>query len=134
MKLITEPQRERMLANGKANAETFGESDCYPVVKLFTPDANATWLLSELDPENDDLAFGLCDLGYPELGWVSLSELASVRGAFGLPVERDLHFDPAYRMSVYAKAARRAGCIVTDDRRLEEAKAALAAEMAGGVA
>ncbi len=134
MKLITETQREQMLANGKANAQFCGGIDFNPVVKLFTPDANATWLLTELDPENDDLAFGLCDLGYPELGWVSLSKLASVRGTFGLPVERDLHFDGEYALSVYAKAARRAGCIVTDDRRLEEAKAALDAETAGGVA
>ena len=39
-------------------------------MKLFTPDANATWLLTELDPVEPDRAFGLCDLGlgYPELG------------------------------------------------------------------
>ena len=41
-----------------------------PVVKLFTPDVNATWLLTELDPEDPDISFGLCDLGVgcPELG------------------------------------------------------------------
>ena len=50
-----------------------------PVVKLFTPDASATWLLTELDPADPDLAFGLCDLGLgcPELGYVRLSELES---------------------------------------------------------
>ncbi|WP_409017724.1 DUF2958 domain-containing protein [Dyadobacter sp. CY323] len=37
-----------------------------PAVKLFI--ANATWLLSEINPLYDDIAFGLCDLGvgYPE--------------------------------------------------------------------
>lgn len=52
------------------------------MVKLFTPDAGATWLLTEIDPDDDDHAFGLCDLGLgmPELGWVSLQELAAVRG------------------------------------------------------
>jgi Protein of unknown function (DUF2958) len=51
-----------------------------PVVKLFTADGNATWLLSELNPDID-LAFGLCDLvlGEPELGYVSLVELAAAR-------------------------------------------------------
>jgi hypothetical protein len=40
------------------------------VVKLFTPDAGATWLLSEVDPDDVHRAFGLCDLGMdgPELG------------------------------------------------------------------
>jgi Protein of unknown function (DUF2958) len=34
--------------------------DFKPVVKLFTPDARCTWLLTELGL--DDIAFGLCDL------------------------------------------------------------------------
>jgi integrase len=44
----------------------------------------------ELD--SDGLAFGLCDLGMgePELGYVSLTELRTVRGKLGLPIERDL--------------------------------------------
>jgi Protein of unknown function (DUF2958) len=37
--------------------------DFKPVVKLFTPDAQCTWLLTELD---DGLLFGLCDLGKGE--------------------------------------------------------------------
>lgn len=73
MKLITKEQQSKMLDQGRANAERAGGIDFPPVVKLFTPDANATWLLTEIDPENPDLAFGLCDLGHPELGWVSLA-------------------------------------------------------------
>jgi Protein of unknown function (DUF2958) len=62
--------------------------DFKPVVKLFTPDAQCTWLLTELDPDGG-LAFGLCDLGMgcPELGYISLAELSSVRGKLGLPVD-----------------------------------------------
>ena len=84
-------------------------------MKLFTPDAGATWLLTELDPSDPDRAFGLCDLGlgFPELGYVSLVELAAVRGRFGLPVERDLHFTADRPLSDYADAARRRGRIVT---------------------
>lgn len=60
--LITPAQRREMLANGACRAA--GEDvDPLPVVALFTPDAQATWLLSELDPEEPDFAFGLCDLG-----------------------------------------------------------------------
>ena len=84
-----------------------------PVAKLFTPDAGATWLLTELDPADPDRAFGLCDLGlgYPELGWVSLAEIASVRGRLGLAVERDLHIVADRPLSAYAEAAQGAGRI-----------------------
>ena len=57
-----------------------------------------------------DILFGLCDLGFgcPELGYVSLRELESVKGRFGLGIERDLHFKARYPLSVYAEAARQA--------------------------
>lgn len=108
--LIPNELRERLLANGARSAA--GEDiDPVPVVKLFTPDANATWLLTELDPENTPLAFGLCclGLGSPELGFVSLEEIASVRGPMGLPVERDEHYRETRSISVLAELARRAG-------------------------
>ena len=65
------------------------------MVKFFTPDAQATWYITEGEPEGDDwLFFGLCDLGlgFPELGYVLLSELTEIRGRFGLPIERDRHY------------------------------------------
>ena len=109
---------DKLTANGRANKARIeaGEEtiDHLPVVKLFTPDAGATWLLTEIDPDLPDLAFGLCDLGlgYPELGSVSLSELKALRGKLGLPVERDLHFRAKARISVYADEARIAGGIL----------------------
>lgn len=116
MKLLTDEQRDRLLANGRLRLSVAAERpeceiDFFPVVKLFTPDAGCTWLLTELDPEDGDTAFGLCDLGMgcPELGYVSLAELASVRGRLGLPVERDLHFAPRYSIGEYAARARLEG-------------------------
>ena len=93
MNLITETLRAQLLANGRQSLDN-DDFDPPPVVKLFTPDAGATWLLTEIDPDDHDHAFGLCDLGqgFPELGYVSLAELQSVRGRLGLPIERDLHF------------------------------------------
>lgn len=113
MKLITAEQRERMLANGRESAER-SDTDHRPVIKLFTSDAQCTWLLSELDPEDPDIAFGLCDLGmgHPELGSVRISEIESVRGTLGLKVERDRHFEADQPISAYADAARKAGHIV----------------------
>ncbi len=106
--LITKPQKQRLLANGISSNEAQGEIDHLPVVKLFTPDAGCTWLLSEIDPENPDIAFGLCDLGlgFPELGYVCLSEIHALRGKLGLPVERDRHFTPTKTLSKYADDAR----------------------------
>ena len=48
----------------------------------------------------------------PEIGWVSLGELATVSGALGLPIERDLSFRAEKRLSAYARDARLAGRIV----------------------
>ena len=111
--LITDEQRVVLLANGRESLEN-PDFDPAPVVKLFTPDAGATWLLTEIDPDDHDHAFGLCDLGLgmPEIGWVSLSELASVRGRLGLPVERDQYFRAEKRVSAYARDVRLAGRIV----------------------
>lgn len=89
------------------------DRDHKPVVKLFTPDADATWLFSELAADGDTL-FGLCDLGHgcPELGYASLSEISALRGRFGLLVERDHHFRADKPLSVYVDAARIHGRIV----------------------
>lgn len=47
----------------------------------------------------------------PELGAVRISELESVRGKLGLPVERDLYFTPVKTISAYADDARTCGHI-----------------------
>ena len=65
-------------------------------------------------PDDPEIAFGLCDLGvgFPELGDVSLTELAAVRGPFGLPVERDRSFLATKTLSAYAREAHQAGRII----------------------
>lgn len=107
--LLTVEDRVRLFANALAD-----DRDHFPVVKLFTPDAGATWLLSECDPDEPDRLFGLCDLGLncPELGYVSLAEIMEVRGRLGLPVERDLHFVADKPLSAYTDEARVRGRIV----------------------
>jgi hypothetical protein len=110
--LITDEQRKQLLDNGAATAR--GEPrDPLPVVKLFTLDAHATWLLTELDPNDGDTAFGLLDLGMgrPELGHVKLSVLEGIRGPRNLAVIRDRHFTPQRRLSEYLRLAHRDGSI-----------------------
>uniref|UniRef100_UPI0023597E45 DUF2958 domain-containing protein n=1 Tax=Pseudomonas aeruginosa TaxID=287 RepID=UPI0023597E45 len=58
--LITDEQRVVLLANGRESLEN-PDFDPAPVVKLFTPDSGATWLLTELEPDDHDLAGGVCD-------------------------------------------------------------------------
>ena len=132
MKLLTTPIREQLLRNGRLQAaraeEGRADVDFLPVVKLFTPDANCTWLLTELDPEDPDIAFGLCDLGMhcPELGSVRISELESVRGPLGLAVERDRHFAARHTLAVYARAAWNAAAITEHPEALAQAENAAA--------
>src|SRR5258708_24805738 len=117
MKLMNEAQRRQLLANGAANAQRSQRDgrteDFKPVVKLFCPWGGATWLLTELDPEEPDHAFGLCDLGqgFPELGRVSLKELDALRGPGGLRIERDLYFEPSKSLQAYADEASQTGSI-----------------------
>lgn len=59
-------------------------------VKFFTPWSNWTWYATEFDGE--DIFFGYVEGFEKELGYFSLSELASVKGPYGLSIERDLYF------------------------------------------
>ena len=118
MKFITNEIERRLLENGRRPDE-----DHRPVVKFFNPCGAATWLITQMDPDESDILFGLCDLGFgfSELGSVRLSELESARGPLGLGIERDLYFEARYPLSVYAEAARLAGAIVTATRLLDDA-------------
>lgn len=71
---------------------TEGESDPMAVVKFFTPDGQWTWFALEFDGE--DTFFGLVKGFEHEMGYFSLTELQEIRGQLGLPVERDLYFEP----------------------------------------
>jgi Protein of unknown function (DUF2958) len=84
MKLLTSAQRAKLLDNGHRQAAVKGtpdEIDFHPVVKLFNPCGAATWLLTEIDPDDETVAWGLCDLGmgFPEFGTVRDSSDCSHR-------------------------------------------------------
>ena len=127
MELMTEELRAELLGNwGQPDNET------RPALKIFSPVGAATWLVHSMDPRNNDLLYGLCDLGYdsPELGQVSLSELQEIRIALpampgvtqeDLGLERDLYFEPQNTMAVYTEAARRNGKITEAQELLEAA-------------
>lgn len=107
--LLSVMDRVQLLVNAISDS-----TDHWPVAKFFCPDGAATWLISEVDPDDADRLFGLCDagVGFPELGYVSLTELEALKGPLGLPVERDRHFTADKPISAYAAEARAKGRIV----------------------
>lgn len=105
--LMPSQLRSRLLANGARTAN--GEDhDPYPVVRLCVADGPASWLLTELDPDDPDLAFGLCDLGLgaPMLDYVRLSDLAEIAGD---QVRCDTDFAARQPASAYLRETREAG-------------------------
>jgi hypothetical protein len=74
-------------------------------VRLFNPQGAGTWWIAAFDPDpeggTNSIAYGVAEIQEREIGSFSLDELAHYRGPFGLPIERDLHFEPC-RMSEVA--------------------------------
>lgn len=95
MKLLTDELKAKLRENNKRRGENH-----IPVVKFFYPAGAATWIITEMEDDEDTL-FGLCDLGFgePELGYVSLSEIEGANKKMHIPVERDLHWNPTKPIS-----------------------------------
>jgi len=98
MKLLPKEIRETLPALGAQDGKG-GKAVAY--VKYFTPSSNWTWfaisgepVLSESGFEIDFRFFGLVFGHEKEFGYFLLSELEEVRGPMGLPIERDLHWQP----------------------------------------
>ena len=62
-------------------------------IKLFDPIGSWTWYLTGYDPDRR-LAYGAVDGFELEVGDFSMLELTALRGRLGLPIERDLWFEP----------------------------------------
>ena len=75
--------------------------------KFFTPDSNWTWFVIEGNAEDDDFIFFGYVIGHEkEWGYFALSELTSARGPLGLPIERDLYFQPGPFSQIMAREHR----------------------------
>lgn len=90
MKLLTKALAKKIPA---LYAQDGKGQDAIAYAKFFTPDANFTWYVTELDQETGE-CFGLVVGFERELGYFTLDELQTIRGKFGLPVERDRWFAP----------------------------------------
>jgi hypothetical protein len=100
MKLLTKELRKQLPALGA----TEKQEDPQVLLKLFTPDSNWTWYVTEFDQK--DTFFGLVAGFEVELGYFSLSELEATTGSLGLHVERDLYFKPTLLSEIRKKHGR----------------------------
>ena len=66
--------------------------DASIIVKFFDPTSNWTWYATEYNPE-DKTFYGYVSGHDNEIGYFTLEELQSVKGAFGLGIERDMYFN-----------------------------------------
>lgn len=100
MKLLTKELLEKL----PPLYATENETDPMVWVKFFYPTSRLTWYATEFDGK--DLFFGYVDGDFPELGYFSLSEMSQTRDKWGLPIERDLYFQPCRLSVLKAKLSR----------------------------
>lgn len=100
MKLLTKELRKQLPVLGA----TEKIEDPQVLLKVFTPDSNWTWYVTEFDGK--DTFFGLVVGFEVEMGYFSLSELEATTGPLGLHVERDLYFKPTPLSEIRKQHAR----------------------------
>lgn len=118
MYLFTRSDIELLYFNGLPS-ET--GKDHFPVVKLFRPNSNDIWLLSELNPNNSLQFWGLSGQGLWSLtvGTTDYRDLISGKNNAKERIVRDHYFSPRYPISVYISAAFAVGFVTELDPVLE---------------
>lgn len=101
MKLLTNEDLKKLQAQDPYHPSGPGKElpaeELMIVVKFFTPDSSWTWWAcsaSQDEKSGDVQFFGLVQGFEKEIGYFCLSELESIKGPLGLPVERDLYWNP----------------------------------------
>ena len=93
MKLLTKELLEMFEKTGHQEGK-----EAKIIAKFFDPTGSWTWYATEYDPE-EKMFFGLVKGFEDELGYFSLEELESVKGPFGLGIERDLYYGFDHKLS-----------------------------------
>jgi hypothetical protein len=100
MKLLTKALKAQL----PGFYQTEKEKDPMVICKFFYPDFHWTWYAIEFDGE--DTFYGWVEGDFPELGYFSLKELLANRGKLGMPIERDLFFEPCRLSELKTKSGR----------------------------
>ena len=114
MKLLPKELREKLpplyAQDGKGGRATVH-------VKFFLSSSSWTWYILEGEPVLDESGrevdfrfFGMVDGHEKELGYFCLSELESVKGPMGLPIERDLWWKPKTLVEIAPEEFKQDSC------------------------
>jgi DUF2958 family protein len=98
MRLMTKELEKRFLKVGSQEKV----KDPVIVAKFFNPQGAGTWYATEYDPK-EKMFFGYVSIfgdWNDEWGYFSLAELESIKGRFGLGIERDLYWEEVKASSV----------------------------------
>ena len=90
MKLLTQELVDRFQQIGRQE----DKSDPIIIAKFFNPTGAGTWYATEYNP-SDKTFFGYVSIfgdWNDEWGYFSLTELESLKGPYGLGIERDIYF------------------------------------------
>ena len=103
MKLITKKIEDQLAKYPLYSQDNKGEN-AIAVCKFFLQ--GYTWYVLEAQKNGSDYEFfGIVDGEDKEYGYFTLSELQSLRGHWGLTVERDIYFKPTEIRNICFNAA-----------------------------
>ena len=96
MELLTQELRKALPKLGDPAMDRIKLKDRIVHAKFFMPDGSWTWFVLEGEPSGDDdfEFYGFVKGAGNEVGPFMLSELQSLKGVLGLPVERDKFWVP----------------------------------------
>lgn len=105
MKLVTKAI-EKLLPEIGSTSELEAHQIKVPL-KIFNPSGAGSWFITEANVVTGE-AFGyVTGLAEDELGYIDLNELATVKGRFGLGMERDIHWDPETTLAEVMEGTKR---------------------------
>lgn len=122
MQPLTDEQMAKLEANGKKPDE-----DHVPPVYLMALHEGVPimqFMLTHVDPDNPDQAYGLIDWGHgkPRMSMVFLKQIESIDEDEQMHVEQDPYFKPTRPISVYHIASQIKGYITTCEPLLKMAE------------
>lgn len=101
MKLLTQELVDRFQQIGRQE----DKSDPIIIAKFFNPTGAGTWYATEYNP-SDKTFYGYVSIfgdWNDEWGYFSLTELESLKGPYGLGIERDIYFQETPSSNVINK-------------------------------
>jgi hypothetical protein len=91
MKLLTKEILKKATAQYELGSEL---EDQMIIAKFFDPVGSWSWYLMNIDPKDNDYAWGIVKGNYVEMGSWLMSELETLERYLGFTIERDLSYEP----------------------------------------